>query len=325
MTGTFAEDFAGARPVAQHCEELIRRGPRPEERAEILQSWRRDLAQELAQELGQLFSDGKLHVTVAEPEMITGSEVFERIGPVAANSLLRCGGAEQTALLSLDYATAIALTDCSFGGEGTPPEEVPAVLPRSAAMLVEQFAKTIAQVIVMTNGSAEHGRSDVLVRSESVARLKPFSAEAKVACFNLTMTQGALAEWQAILAVAEDRLDSLLPGMNAAGPSSTRRRPPSDATSGPFAAMPMQVEAVLGAFEMSIERLENLAPGDEIPLSIAAELPLMLGEQVLAHGVVGTLENQMALRLTRLAGSARASAPNPVSPDPSNSIQGAAA
>ncbi|MEM7779342.1 MAG: FliM/FliN family flagellar motor switch protein [Pseudomonadota bacterium] len=295
MAGTFAD----SRPVAQHCAELTSRGARPEERTEQIASWCRELALELASELGQLFSAGKLHVTVSEPEMLAGHKVFEKIGPVAVNCLLRCGARGQTALLSLDYATAIALTDCSFGGEGNTPDQIPSQLPRSAAMLVEQFASMIAQVITLTNGSAERKWGDVLVRSESVTRLKPFGPEAKIALFRLTLAQGAFAEWEAWLAVESERLHELLPGVETGG-SSARSSGPSDGTTGPFAGMPMRVDAILSAFELSLGQLEKIKPGDEIPIIIPRELPLLIDAQPLAHGQIGSVDNRMALRVTRM-------------------------
>ena len=304
MEPSFAPSFADARPLAQHCAELTWRGPRPEERAEDVSTWCRDLGAELAQELGSLFSGGKLKVSVSEPEMITGQDVFERIGKVAVNSLLRCGEGDQTMLFSLDHATAIALTDCSFGGDGAVAQDVPAQLPRSAGMLVEQVASATAHVIAMSNGSAERSIGDVLVRSESVTRLKPFSAAAKVAFFRVTMAMGDTAEWSAVLAVASDRLDALLPGSGPARSISQNKRIPSDGTTGAFAAIPLPLEAVLGEIHMSLGRLERLAPGDEIPLAIPRELPLRVGEETLAHGTLGTLENRMALRVTRLPGQA---------------------
>ncbi|MHA7820965.1 MAG: FliM/FliN family flagellar motor switch protein [Erythrobacter sp.] len=300
MAATFAEDFADARAVARHCAELTWRGPRPEERSENLSAWRRDLAGELAQELGQLFSGSRLLISIAEPEMITGEEVFERIGPVAVNSLLRCGSSEQTVLLSLDYATTIALTDRSFGGEGNLPEEVPAQLPRSASMLAEQFAAMTADVIALSRGADAATRGDVLVRSESVTRLKPFSAEVEVALFELTLTQGAFAECKALLAVASDRLDGLLPGMSSGRTVRAKPAQPSDGTHGPVATVPLGLEAVLSEFEISLEWLEKLAPGDEIPLTMPREVPLRVGQQLLALGALGTLDNHMALRVTRL-------------------------
>ena len=91
LAQTSPEELAGARPVAQHCAELTANGPQPEERSEHLRSWCRDLGLELAGELEQLFSGGKLQVNVSQPEMLAGRAVFEKIGPVAVNCLLRCG------------------------------------------------------------------------------------------------------------------------------------------------------------------------------------------------------------------------------------------
>ncbi|MEP3422222.1 MAG: FliM/FliN family flagellar motor C-terminal domain-containing protein [Erythrobacter sp.] len=304
MSPSFSYSFANARPIAEHCAELTWRGPRPEERAENLTAWRRDLGSELSQELGQLFSGGKFKVALGEPEFVTGETVFERVGVVAANSLLRCGEGDQTMLFSLDYPTAIALTDCSFGGDGHTPEETPAQLPRSAALLIEKVASLVAQVVVMSSGGTQRVKGDVLVRSESVTRLKPFGGEAQVAFFPITMGMSDGAQWNAILAVANDRLDDLLPGANFGTPTDNSNRLPSDGTTGPFAAMPLSLEAVLGEFSLSLSKLNTLAPGDEIPLAMQRELPLRVGDQTVVHGTLGTVENRMALRVTRLPKSA---------------------
>lgn len=300
MTGTFAEDFAKARPVAQHCTELTWRGPRPEEREGAITAWMRDLSGDMAQELGQILQGDKLDVTIGEPKVMSGAEVFEKIGSVAVNTLLRIGSGDQTVLLSLDYATAIALTDCSFGGEGKAPEKEPSQLPRSAGLLVEQFAATMAQVIAMARGSDEPASGDVLVRSESVVRLKPFSAEAEISVMEVSLSQGMSAEWKMLIALPHERLDELLPKNNSGRSSS-----PSDMSGGkrgdPYAGLPLVLEAVLSEIEMPIGKLERLAPGDEIALKIPRELPLRIGEDVFALGIPGTFEDHMALRLTTVS------------------------
>jgi len=295
MAGTFADDFAGARPVAQHCNELTWRGPRPDERDDVIAAWKRDLASEMALELGQILQGDKLEVTISDPQMMVGTKVFEKIGSVAVNCLLRIGSSDQTVLFSLDHATAIALTDCSFGGEGSPPDNIPSQLPRSAGLLVEQFAGQIAQVIAMARGTGEPARGDVLVRSESVVRLKPFNEEAQISVLEMTLARGAFVEWRMIIALPSENLGELLPKANS-------NRSPPDADEGksgaPYAGVPLVMEAVLGEFEMSLGKLEKLAPGDEIPLTIPRELPLRIGNDVFARGIPGTFENQMALRLT---------------------------
>lgn len=304
-----AQTFAPARPLAQHCAELIRQGPRPEERAQLLASWRRDVTREIARDFGELLSGTKLKASLSEPELITGAEVFERIGPVAANCLLRCGGDERTLLLSFDLATAVALTDRSFGGEGEVELDQPESLPRSAALLIEQAARVIAQSIARVSagsGGSEdgHAKGDVIVRSENAARLKPFEPHAQCVLMTLELTEDnpaaiALLPWSARLAMRAERLDELLPGLGSAS-AATEAAGEGDRSPGAsnaFGAIPLPLEAVLVEFDLSLGRLERLKPGDQIPIPMAREIPLRIGRQIVARGRVGTLEDRMALRL----------------------------
>jgi len=294
-----AQTFSAARPVAQHCDDLIRCGPRPEERAEHLSAWRREVSQGMADALASLFGGAKISATLAEPEVLKGSEVFERIGPVAANSLLRCGEDDRTMLLSMDHATAAGMTDCSFGGDGKPPDEPPLRLPRSAAMLFERIAGTMAQALASIAGS-ETSRGDVLARSESATRLRPFAADEEVSCFTLSLATGSGTDWTVLLAVPSDRLDGLMPGLDA---GRIARRPRSldlCAASEPFCDLPLPLEAVLGEIDLPLSRLDTLRAGDELPFAIGRELSLRTGDTFVARGTVGSWENRMAVRITAL-------------------------
>jgi flagellar motor switch/type III secretory pathway protein FliN len=314
-----AHEFAAVRPAAQHCRELTQRGPRPEERAVLLAAWRRDLARVLAEELSGLLSGDRLDVSVSEPETLPGQEVLARIGPVAANSLLRVGvsggpGAE-TALAAFDFATAIALTDRSFGGEGRVSADIPDQLPRSAALLVDEVAATIAGAITRASlgdhgpgpGAASGG--EVIVRSESAARLKPFDPDAPALLFTLTIANRQGCEWRCLLGVAAERMARLLPapGRARVQPGARSRRATADPLAAPFASVPLPLHVVLAEIDLSLARLQTLAPGDLLPLAMGRQVPLMLGDTLLAHGSIGTLEDRMALRLTRFPaeGSAR--------------------
>jgi flagellar motor switch/type III secretory pathway protein FliN len=307
------ETFAAARPAAVRCPELTHRGPRPEESAALMAVWRRDLARLLAEDLSALLSGDRLDVTVSEPERLPGADALRRIGPIAANALLRCGASAETALLSFDFGTAIALTDRSFGGDGRSSGSVPEALPRSAALLVEEAATMIAGAITRASfgdmpppAGAPRG-GEVIVRSESAARLKPFALEAPALLFTIDIANRQGCTWRASLAVAAERMARLLPGggrpRRARGP-----RVPATGMAAPFAAMPLSLHVVLAEFDLSLARLQTLAPGDTIPLAMGRQVPLMVGETVLGHGTVGTAEDRMAIRLTRL--------PVPASPSP---------
>jgi flagellar motor switch/type III secretory pathway protein FliN len=297
--------FAAARPAAVHCPELTTRGPRPEESEALMAAWRRDLARLLADDLAGLLSGDRLEVNIAEPERMSGADALRRIGPVAANSLLRCGASGETALVSFDFATAIALTDRSFGGDGRSTGAVPEALPRSAALLVEEAATTIAGSITrasfgdMPPPVGASTRGEVIVRSESAARLKPFALEAQALLFTIDIANRQGCTWRASLAVAADRMARLLPG-GGRRPRARGPRVPATGMAAPFASMPLTLHVVLAEFDLSLARLQTLSPGDTIPLAMGRQVPLMAGETIVGHGSVGIAEDRMAIRLTRL-------------------------
>lgn len=298
-------DFAPVRAAAVHCAELTTRGPRPEESAALMAAWRRDLARLLADDLSGLLSGDRLDVSVTEPERLTGADALRRIGQLAANSLIRCGASAETALLSFDFATAIALTDRSFGGDGRVTGNVPEALPRSAALLVEETATMIAGAITaasygdMPPPAGASTRGEVIVRSESAARLKPFALDAQTLFFVVEIANRQGCTWRAALAVSAERMARLLPGGGRRLRPRTGRAPASPMAA-PFADVPLALHVVLAEFDLSLTRLQSLAPGDTIPLAMGRQVPLLAGETLVAHGAVGTAEDRMAIRLTRI-------------------------
>lgn len=313
-----SRDFAPVRAAAQHCAELtahgLARGPRPEERAGMLAAWRRDLARTLAVDLSPLLSGDRLEASVSEPEALSGADALRRIGMVAANSLLRVGASGETALLSFDFATALALTDRSFGGDGKPAGGAPEQLPRSAALLVDEAAAMIAGAITTVSygdtapPAGNPACGEVIVRSESAARLKPFALDAQCLMFTLTIANRDGCEWRANLAVAAERMDRLLPGSGRpARPISGRAA--ANPLAAPFAGVPLPMHVVLAEFDLSLTRLQSLKAGDSIPLAMGRQVPLMAGETLIAHGAIGTSDDHMAIRLTRFPSLSEGVAP----------------
>lgn len=301
-----AHDFAAVAPAAQHCAELVARGPRPEERAGAIAAWRRDLARHCASGLGALLSGDRLNAEVSAPETLSGAAVLERIGPVAANSLLRCAGLPEAAvMLSFDHATVLALAERSFGGAGRVGAASLNPLPRSAQLLCDEIAGLIAGALGAARlGDGAQGagleKGEVIVRSENAARLRPFDPAAACLWIGLRLANDEGCEWTAHLALAADRLDDLLP-VPAAVPASCHGE--LAAGSDPaaiFGTIPLGLRAVLAQFRLTLSQLDRLAPGDTIPLNVPHAVPLHLGEALVAHGSIGTLEDHLALRLTHV-------------------------
>ena len=311
------QTFERARPLAQHCPELTARGVRPGERAQYLAAWRRDVAREVAVEMADLLSGSRLEAQLSDVETLDGDAVFDRVGAVAANCLLRCGPSDLTALLSFEIETAIALTDRSFGGSGEKVSEPASALPRSAALLIDQAARRIAQAIARVSfGSAADcsDLGDVILRSENASRLKPFTAFTKCAFFTLELKTSDGVGWEASLALPVERLDALLPGLNSLQADQTGDRAKRAANCGVMNGIPLSLEAVLAEFDLSLSALHRLAPGDEIPLKMPREAALRLGAKRIALGNLGTSDNRIALRLTSLCETL--SAGGPVSSQP---------
>ncbi|MEP5576762.1 MAG: FliM/FliN family flagellar motor switch protein [Erythrobacter sp.] len=290
------------RALAQHCPELTERGPRPEEQAENLAIWRRDAIRNLSGELAPLFMGEKLNITLGEPEQLNGEAIFEKIGDIAVNCLMRCGPGREKILLSLDPITMLALTDRSFGGDGDLPAEAADELPRSAIILVERLASVIAQALARaTNGGEPVANAGIIMRSENATRLKAFEIDSECVTLPLEFGSGEKEPWKLMLAMSQDQWAALVPSQSAGQNARAASRGPADPSARPFAEIPLSLEAVLSEFEMSLDRLETLAPGDEIPITTPREVPLRLDARAIAHGAIGTLDERIAIRLTRLS------------------------
>lgn len=301
-----SHQFDRAAAVAMHCPELVARGPRPEERDAMIAAWRRDLARVMNEALGGLFAGDRLTAEIAAPEWLPGSEVLSRIGPIAANSLLRCGAdAEAAVLLSLDHATALALTDRAFGGEGRVGDPCVDPLPRSAQLLCEEIAALVAGAVARVQDADAFREpvqptpgGDVVIRSENAARLRAFDPAADCALFTLRLADSKGLAWHLHLALAKAQLDSLLPSSqlpHRAGASAQQQ----DAASS-FGAIPLPLRAVLTEFDLTLAQLDGLAPGDTFPLAMPRSVPLRIGTTVVAQGTIGTLDDRLALCLTHV-------------------------
>jgi len=300
-----AHDFAAERILAQHCPELVARGPRPEEREAQIAVWRRDLARCLAETLGALLPADRLSAQVAAPEWLRGEEVLSRIGAVAANSLLRCGEAEGAGvLLSLDHATALALAERAFGGEGRVGEPREEPLPRSALLMSDEAARAIAQALARARlgetegtGGAVAAQGEVILRSESAARLRALDPAGECAFVTLRLANREGCVWSACLAAPREVFEQQLlpaPDNRAAAPGEAGK------AAAIFGAIPLNLCAVLAELDLTLGELARLAPGDLLPLAMPSAVPLRVGETLVGHGSIGTLDDRMALRFTRL-------------------------
>jgi flagellar motor switch protein FliM len=79
----------------------------------------------------------------------------------------------------------------------------------------------------------------------------------------------------------------------------TMPRPPADPTSEPFGDLPLGLSAVLVDMRIPFSVIANLKPGMILPVAVARQVPLRVGEATVAHGTVGTMDDRVAVQISQ--------------------------
>ena len=241
------------------------------------------------------FGGKGLEVRAGAPERLSGAELADRIGPLAANCLFGFGAGEHRLLLSIDARALLAQLDRAFGGSGEIGRDLPTALPLSADLLAQRVEQGVASEIAKALDAAEP--LETIERDGSYAALEPFAAGDRLVVLTFEVIDGRAKPWPLVLAARADDLGAILP------PSDARRRAPRRRQAGPldapFADITLEVEAVLTEMRVPLSRIATLAPGQTLPIPVARAVPLRIGGAVIARGTVGELEDRVALQLTQ--------------------------
>ncbi len=290
--------FVAERPAAQHCTELLQRGPQPVDPLPALARLSERSARLIAPLLAQLLGGEAPTVTALAPTDLSEAELIERLGPLAANSLLATGVPGVTLLAAVDGAAMLRLVDRAFGGKGETDGPLPKEFPLSAQLLIQRLESVITQSLGEALG---HSEVRSLRRGASLAELAPFPAGAKLIGFQLEVMEGAKTPWHLTFALPLVSLGKLLGaegGGAQAAPASPRAANPAAA---PFADVPIAVTATLVDMQISLAVIAALEPGSVLPVAVARAVPLAIGTQTIARGTIGAQDDRVAVRLTQLA------------------------
>lgn len=289
--------FVAERALANHCPELVSGKARDassdeQDRDEFM----RGLCQLLAKRLQGLLGGKTITATAEAKGAETAFSLSQSIGPRAANYVLECGSGEATFAISFDLGTAIALTDRLFGGDGERPEGEIEVLPPSAALVLRQIVDSCAPAFAEAGDIA--GDSEIIAHHLNFARLEPFPRKDYCLSWEITFAQENMADWQLLIAVRQSEFDELVRGSGRG--ANGAEDVPIDQLGASFEDIPVPMRAVLTEFKLPLARLASLAPSDVIPISPLREVPLRCGAKTLARGRIGTLDERVALRISRL-------------------------
>jgi flagellar motor switch protein FliM len=256
----------------------------------------------LKRELGALCAGATAEVRIGEPtelEPTTGND--KRNDPVLY-SVIAVGLKEVMMVASLPCRAVLSLVDLALGGSGKDYAVPSGKLPLSAQLMFGRFEKMLIAVLVEALGLT--GPDGVKLKTSGAAAeaYTPF-AICKRTVLPVEVTIAGAEPWELLLAFRGSTAATLFAGRSEGGKSASpaSRRSSLSPHLEPFGAVSVPLKAVLVDMTVPLSVLSNLKPGAVFPVSVARSVPLIAGEQVIAHGTVGAMEDRAALQLTKIA------------------------
>jgi len=297
--------FIAERPLAAHCPELLRQGPGPAELLPLLKRMGDRFARRLSGALAPMLGGEAPLVSCTDPRETTLDALHYSVAQLAANSLFAIGTAATPMLVSIEAEPVLRIVDRAFGGKGEAPVPSPKTFPMAAEMMIGRIeimlADHLCAAIAATAGGARGGETpDIkpLRREGSLAMLAPFPDGLPLAQLTMEVDDGGVLPWLMTFAMPFAALARLF-GYDegpATDPLAASRRPAHPA-SAPFADLPLSLNALVVDMRVPFTTIAGLAPGMVLPVSVARHVPLRVGDQIIAHGTVGTMDDRVAVQI----------------------------
>jgi len=300
-------DFVPVRPVAQHAGLVGQRQQAPAvDPGEALAGLVEQLARELPEALERLGGDAPPQVIALDPREGVMHELLARGAGPSLHGLLAGPDDTPRLLVSLELAGALQLVDIAFGGDGTLPDPIPDKLPLSAQLIAArieaEFARLVARIAGIAGDKPDAQPFAALRRDTDIAVLRPFAADRALWQVSFEVTFAACETWTIRLTLPADQTQLLYAAI-IADTGSGRPRPAramvADPTASPFGDMPLTLRATLVDMRMPLSRIATLKPGDVLQVSVARQVPLAIGQTILAHGTIGEVDDRVALQITQ--------------------------
>ena len=296
--------FIAERPLAAHCPELLKQGPGPAELLPLLKRMGDRLARRLSGALAPLLGGEAPLVSCNDPRETTMESLHYSIAQLAGNSVFSVGNPGSPMLVSIEAEPVLRIVDRAFGGKGEAPAPMPKIFPMAAEMMMSRIEVTLANhmsaAITATAGGARGGETPEIKgirRDGSLTNLAPFPDSMPLAQLTMEVDDGGVLPWQMIFAMPFATLARLF-GYDESTPLDLHpHRHPADPTSAPFADLPLSLSALVVDMHVPFSTIAQLAPGMVLPVSVARHVPLRVGDQIIAHGTVGTMDDRVAVQI----------------------------
>lgn len=292
--------FTAERPAAQHCAELMRGDAICPAPLDVLPSLARageKLARLLSARLAPLLGGAVPTITVAAPVESDFATLARTIPALAANSLLAAGAADAPLLATVDAAAVLRIVDRTFGGRGLAPAPLPDAFPLSAEIMIRRIEGLVATSLAEALGAAS---VEPVRRNGSLAALEAFADSTPMTALTLTVAEADGDAWPIVIALPATTL-ALLYGAGKQTPARSAVAAPRSAnpTDEPFGDLPLTVTAVIVDTRLTMAALAALRPGAMLPVSVARNVPLRIGDKTIATGTIGAVDDRVAIQITQ--------------------------
>lgn len=287
--------FIADRALAQHCPELIRSGGEGSAPAELLPALGRvgtKLSRVFAAALAPLTGGQDVVIQVGPPREVTAAVLAAEIAPLAANSLLSLGNA--SLLASFDAGAVLRMIDRAFGGKGQTPTPLPVTFPASAGVVIRQLEAMIAQGFAAATGAS----LEPVRRHGNLAELEAYPDAAPLAVLTLTVSEAGAETWPILLALPLAALAGLV-GEGSQAPARAAAPRQTNPAEEPYCDLPLTLSAVIVDMRLPMSALTELQPGSLLPVSVARNVPLRIGDKTIAHGAIGSVDDRVAIQITQ--------------------------
>ncbi|MFW2850869.1 flagellar motor switch protein FliM [Sphingomonas sp. TX0543] len=240
--------------------------------------------------------------TWAEPLMVQRFADYRAERPDQLTAWLPLGMDDRTALCVFDGRFVLELLDLFFGGTGHVPAELPTEFSPAADAMVSRLGEMIATPLAAAWEPLTHVNFTVGRCEANPAMLNNIEADDAMIVTRFGIAAGQARPVFVDLVYPVTALKphgTALTGKVVAKPAEQDAQWTAALTR---AAMQVRfpVRSVLAEPVISLARLMELQPGDVIPIHFTNDVPVMVGNDRLGTGTVGTANGHAAIRLTKL-------------------------
>ena len=283
-------------PVAKHCATLLACKTPEFDELGAFSAFAEQLGMCLGREWAQIGGGNSPQVEIGTAHGDNAAAFDKAVGPLAGNLLFTVGNPGVRMLASFAVAPLFDELDRMFGGGGGKAAEAAKMtaLPRSVELMLRKLEQALGAALGNCL-APEHGETVGKARlGHSLQALAPFPENADITHVELTFGCAGSTPLSLRLACRTASLPRLL-DLTAKQPRGERRQREHIDT--PFTDIPLTLRAKLVDMTMPMRRLAALEVGAVLPVTVARSVPLMVGEQTIATGTIGELDDRIALRI----------------------------